>query len=179
MTVDQPLYATPPALARRPTGRQLLSASWAMLRQDRELLWLPAIGAVASLACAGILFVPGWFLGDVLGGSTHPSWAGWLGGVLAALGASVAAIYFQAALVFGAYERADGGDPTLSSALSAAWARRGRIVEWALLATTVGTVIRGVERRLGPLGAVAGWLTGLAWAVATFLVVPVLVAEDL
>jgi hypothetical protein len=48
-----------------------------------------------------------------------------------------------------------------------------------LLTTTVGFAIRALERRLGILGNILGFLGGLAWAVASFLVVPVLVAEDL
>jgi hypothetical protein len=162
-----------------PTGRALLTASWRMLRQDSELVWLPVLGSIFGLIAAGILFVPGWFLGDALGGSAHHSWAAWIGGVLAAFGASIVSIFFQAALVAGANERADGGDPTLGSAVAAAWARRGRILSWAVLTTTVGMAIRTVERRLGILGNLVGILAGLAWAIATFLVVPVLVSEDL
>jgi hypothetical protein len=52
------------------------------------------------------------------------------------------------------------------------------IAEWALLATVVGTAIRAVENRLGLVGRILGVAGGLAWAVATFLVVPVLAFED-
>jgi hypothetical protein len=99
--------------------------------------------------------------------------------VLAAAAATVAGIFFQAALVIGANTRADGGDPTVRSCLRAAWALRGRILSWGLLSATVGVAIRALERRLGIFGSILGFLGGLAWAIATFLVVPVLVAEDL
>lgn len=150
-----------------------------MLKQDRELVWLPAIGALLALAAAGALFVPGWVLGDAAGGPTHHSWAYWVGGIFASFGASVVGIYFQSALVIGANQRADGGDPTLRSCLDGAWAVRGRIIKWALLATTVGALIRAIERRFGAVGNIIGFLSGLAWAIATFLVVPVVVAEDI
>lgn len=162
----------------QPTGRALLSASWTLLKKDRELVWLPAIGAVLALVAAAILFVPGWLLGDAAGGPSHHSWAYWVGGILASFGASVVSIYFQSALVIGANDRADGGDPTMRSCLDAAWAVRGRILRWALLATTVGAVIRAIERRFGAAGRLLGFVSGLAWAIATFLVVPVVVAED-
>jgi hypothetical protein len=177
-----PPYGGPPApsggLHKGPTGRELLSATWALLKQDRELVWLPAMGALLALVAAAILFVPGWFVGDAAGGPNHHSWAYWAGGILAGFGASVVSIYFQSALVIGANERADGGDPTLRSCLNAAWAVRGRILKWALLATTVGALIRAIERRFGTVGNIIGFLAGLAWAIATFLVVPVVVAED-
>ena len=181
VTIEPNPYAAPliPSGPRRATGRELLSASWRMLRQDRELLWLPMFGAMASAVAAGILFVPGWFLGDSLGGPNHHSWAGSLGGVLAAVAATVVGVFFQAALVIGANERADGGDPTLRSCLRAAWAQRNLILSWGLLSATVGVVIRGLERRFGFVGTLLGFLGGLAWAIASFLVVPVLVAEGL
>jgi hypothetical protein len=174
-------YAAPfmPNGPRRATGKELLSASWGMLRQDRELLWLPMLGAIASALAAGLLFVPGWFLGGSLGAAGHHSWGGYFGGVLAAFAATIVGVFFQAALVIGANERADGGDPTLGSCLRAAWAQRNIILSWGLLSGTVGVAIRAVEQRLGFLGSVVGFLGGLAWAIASFLAVPVLVAEGL
>jgi hypothetical protein len=150
-----------------------------MLRQDRELLWLPVLGSLAGLVAAGILFVPGWFIGGALGGTDHHSWAGTLGGVLAVAAATIVSIFFQAALVIGANERSEGGDPTLRGVLRAAWERRGRILSWGLMTTTVGFAIRALERRLGIFGNILGFLAGLAWAIASFLVVPVVIAEDL
>jgi hypothetical protein len=174
-------YAAPAPSAgpRAATGKQLLNASWAMLRQDRELLWLPALGAAAGFVAALVLFVPGWFIGGALGGTDHHSWAAFAGGAFAAVAATTVSIFFQAALVIGANERADDGDPTLRSCLQAAWARRGQILSWGLLSASVGLLIRTLERRFGALGNILGFLGGLAWAVATFLAVPVLVAEDL
>jgi hypothetical protein len=98
---------------------------------------------------------------------------------LAAFGASVVPIYFQAALVIGAFERADGGDPTLRGVLAQAWAIRGRIPSWAIVTTLVGTAIRALEDRIGRVGKIIGFLAGVAWSVASFLAVPVLVAEGL
>ena len=169
----------PPVAGAHPTGRQLLSASWGLLRQDRQLLWLPAIAAVTGLLAAAILFGPGFALGWAVGGTENRSLGGWVGGVFAVFAASVVSIYFQAALVIGANERADGGDPTLSSVLAQAWTHRRRILSWAVLTTTVGAAIRALEQRLGILGSILGFLGGIAWAVASFLVVPVVIAEDL
>jgi len=164
---------------RRATGKELLGPSWRMLRQDRELLWLPALGALAGTVAAVLLFVPGWIIGAAAGGTDHHSWAGTMGGLLAAVAATIVGIYFQAALVIGANMRADGGDPNLRGCLKAAWALRRPILMWGLLSATVGVVIRAVERRFGILGSILGFLGGLAWAIASFLVVPVLVGEDL
>src|SRR5439155_7562590 len=91
---------------QRATGKQLLNATWTMLRQDRELFWLPALGALAGLVAAVVLFVPGWFIGAAVGGTDHHSWAGAVGGLLAAVAATIVGIYCRAALVIGANVRA-------------------------------------------------------------------------
>jgi hypothetical protein len=182
VTVPASPYGVPPLPptsygSGRATGKQVLSASWQMLRQDRELVWLPALGALASLVAAGIFFVPGWFLGDAVGGGGDHSWAAGVGGVLAGAAATVVGIFFQSALVVGANQRAEGGDPTLGSCLRAAWSLRGPIVKWGLLTATVGMLIRALEQRFGFVASIIGFLGGLAWAIASFLAVPVLVAE--
>src|SRR5436305_10078594 len=84
-------YGFPPVVtgASRPTGKALLGASWRMLRQDRELLWLPLFGALGSLAAAVLLFVPGWFVGAGFDSANNHSVSGILGGMLAALAATV------------------------------------------------------------------------------------------
>jgi len=164
---------------RRATGKQLLSACWGLLRQDRELLWLPAIAAITGLFAAIMLFVPGFALGWAISPGHQKSWGGWVGGALAAFAASVVSIYFQAALVIGACERADGGNPTMRGVLAQAWTHKRRILSWAALTTTVGMAVRALEQRFGAIGAILGFLGGVAWAVASFLVVPIVVVEDL
>jgi hypothetical protein len=60
-----------------------------------------------------------------------------------------------------------------------AWGRRGVIFEWALLSAVVGAAIRLLEQRLGLVGRLLGFAGGLAWIVATYLVIPVLAFENL
>jgi hypothetical protein len=99
--------------------------------------------------------------------------------VLAVFAASVVSIYFQAALVIGANERADGGTPTFGGVLRQTSRLMRPVLAWALVATTVGMAIRLAEQRLGVIGRIAGFLGGLVWGVATFLAIPVVVAEGL
>jgi hypothetical protein len=160
----------------RGTGKELVQATWQLLRQDPDLMWLPVLGGMAAFAALLILFVPGLLLGWATG---NLATGGVLGGILGIFLASSVAIYFQAALVLGAFQRADGYDPSLGSTLRQAWGVRRQVVQWALLTTTVGIVIRTIEQRLGILGTILGFLGGLAWAIASFFTVPVLVAEGL
>ena len=78
----------------------------------------------------------------------------------------------------GAAERMDGGDPTVGSAFAAAWARAGRLLQWAVLATVVSIVVNQLEERFGILGRIVAWIGSVAWGVMSFLALPVLLFED-
>jgi hypothetical protein len=163
----------------KPNGRELLSATWALLRQDKALIVLPFVGSVFGVIAAVILFIPGYGLGWLANGQEEGDLAYYAGVALAGLGATIVGVYFQTALVIGANERADGGEPTVRSCLRTAWKFRWRILAWSILTSTVGTVLQIIQERLGFLGAIINWIGGVAWSIATFVVVPVLVAEDI
>ncbi len=88
-------------------------------------------------------------------------------------------VFFNVALVSAASTRLAGGNATLRDGLRQAWKRKERILEWALLAATFGIILRMLEERMGWLGRLVVRLIGLAWALASYFVAPVLVFEDL
>ncbi len=61
--------------------------------------------------------------------------------------------------------------------LAAATARLPQILSWALVAATVGFVLKAIESRSETVGRIVAGLLGLAWGVVTYLVIPVLVVE--
>lgn len=87
--------------------------------------------------------------------------------------------YFNTALVCCALIRFGGGNPTLGDGLRAATARLPQILGWALLTATVGTILKQIENRVPLAGKIVVSFIGLAWAVVTFMVVPILAAEKL
>jgi hypothetical protein len=62
--------------------------------------------------------------------------------------------------------------------LQVAWKRKGKILQWALLAATVGVVLRAIEDRMSWIGRMVVGFIGITWTLATFFVVPLLAAED-
>jgi hypothetical protein len=155
-----------------PTGKAILRASLELFRQDRQMIWLPVMAAVTGLIAFAVVAVP---LGLAIG---HTGLAFLVAFACGSLVATAATVIFNVALVFAANDRIEGRTPTISSSLAQAWARKGVIFRWAILAAIVGTTIRALESRLGVVGRVVGFAGGLAWAVATFLVIPVLAFED-
>ena len=74
--------------------------------------------------------------------------------------------------------RMSGGQISVGEAFGVAAARFPAILGYSMIGATVGLVIRMIEERAGLLGKFIGLAVGIAWAVATFLVVPVLVVEN-
>jgi Family of unknown function (DUF6159)/Protein of unknown function (DUF2510) len=172
-----PTTATPGLAARggAPTGKQLLRASLGLFRENRKMIWLPVLSGMASavmfLSISGVVAVP---LYQAYGPSPWDVLY-FLPGIMAT---AFIGVYFNVALAFAANEQIEGRTITVARSLSMAWSRRRVIFRWALLAALVGVVIEAVERRLGIFGRLVGMLGGLAWAVATFLVIPVLAFEE-
>lgn len=87
-------------------------------------------------------------------------------------------IFFQTALIEVAMRRFDGQPATISDGIARAWSRLPVILSYALVAATVGTILRIIAERVGFLGRIVVGLIGFGWAVATALVAPVLAAES-
>jgi hypothetical protein len=87
-------------------------------------------------------------------------------------------VFFNTALVSCALMRFTGGAPTLGDGLRTALARLPQIVGWALLSATVGVILKALEERLSFLGKIVVAVIGVAWAIVTYLVIPVLAAEQ-
>jgi Family of unknown function (DUF6159) len=158
--------------ASNPTGKAILRASLALFKQDRQMIWLPFLATITAVIAFALVAGP---IGLAFGRNGIGIIVAFLCGSVVA---SAATIIFNVALVFAATDRIEGRTPTIGGSLAQAWGRRNVIFSWAIVSAVVGTVIRLLEQRLGILGRVIGVAGGLAWAVATFLVIPVLAFED-
>jgi hypothetical protein len=86
-------------------------------------------------------------------------------------------IFANSALVGAAMIRLRGGDPTVSDWLRIAMQHIGAILGYALISATVGTILRMISERGKTVGRIVSSILGLAWNLATYLAVPVLVVE--
>ena len=161
---------------------QLVKASAAVLQQDRKLILFPLISSMAMLAVLASFAIPviGWaiFSGKSGVDSAVDDSTFYAIGFLFYLTQYFVIFFFNAALVGAAMIRLDGGTPTLSDVLRLAASRWTSILGYAAIAATVGMVLRAIAERVGFLGRIITGLLGAGWTIATFLVVPVLVARD-
>ncbi len=158
----------------------LAKASMDVLRADKELLVFPLVSSIVTLVVAASFLLPVFGLGLLRD-------AGAGGGVSATLYLLLFAFYlvqyfviffFNTALVGAAMIRLDGGDPTVGAGLRIAAGKWPAILGYAAIAATVGMILRALSDRAGFLARIAVSLLGVAWTLATYLAVPVLVARD-
>jgi len=158
---------------------ELVKASWAVLQADKELIVFPVVSTIAvtlvTISFAVPVFLTGMFESGLARGGTI-SIAGALLGFVFYVVQYTIIFYCNSALVGAAMIRLKGGDPSLGDGFRIANRHFASIVGYALLAATVGIVLRQIARR-GVAGRIVASIFGLAWNIATFLAVPVLVVE--
>jgi hypothetical protein len=152
-----------------------------LLLADKSLLAFPLMSGVAMVLIVASFAVPLLAVGSLLRGTGAPHSLD----VLSYLALFVfywiqfaIVIYFNVALVEVALRRMDGKEASIADGLRRATSKLPTILAYALIAATVGIVLRFIAERIGFLGRIVIALVGLAWAIATALVVPVLVAEE-
>jgi hypothetical protein len=158
----------------------LIKASGAVLRQDRELLLFPLFAAIAALLVGASFILPLLAYSGAMerSGPPQPDSAFYLIFFAFYLTQYFVVFFFNSALVGAAMIRLDGGDPTVKDGLRIARSRIVQILGYAAIAATVGLILRVIEERAGFIGRWIAGLLGLAFTVATFLTVPVLVSRE-
>ncbi|HSX45265.1 MAG TPA: DUF6159 family protein [Candidatus Saccharimonadales bacterium] len=170
---------------------ELVKSSWHVLKLDKELLTLPLIGMLLSLAvaiAAGILYgltiLLHWGNLTITQGSNGTEstahW-GWTGAVILALlliGVTFVSNFIAVAIAKGALDRFSGQDPTIKSSLRAAKARSASIFKWSLLSLTVGLILQTIQERVPFAAKILVWLGEMVWGVATFFVVPIIAVSE-
>jgi len=152
---------------------RLLNASWSILGRDPKLLIPPLVSFVGSLLVAVLFYATG-LLRETVG---HPGVRDIL--TLYVFYACVAfiGISCNSIVVAVAMERLAGREASLADGWAVVRRRMPQVLGWALVSATVGVVMRVVQERLGLVGLIASLVGNLAWALATFFVVPVLLFE--
>jgi uncharacterized protein DUF6159 len=169
----------------RPVGRfdrsvQLAKASWNVLRGDKQLIWLPVLSGLTTLIVMVTFLLPAAIVAhdaDTGGYSAKP--IDWVLGAIGYLVLAYVVVFFNAALVWAADRRLRGESVTVGEAIHFSASRTHVLLPWAIVSATVSIAIRLIEERAGIVGRIVGLIAGVAWALVTFLVLPVLVVEGL
>ncbi|MDP3581744.1 MAG: DUF6159 family protein [Ignavibacteria bacterium] len=158
----------------------LMKASWAVLREDKELIIFPILSTVAVILVTISFAVPMFFAGFFDKGALNDN--GILKYVIGFLFYFVEytiIIFSNTALVGAAMIRLRGGNPTVSDGFKIALDHITTILGYALISATVGLILRSISERSGIFGKIVVSILSFAWNLATFLVIPVLVVENI
>ena len=156
---------------------ELVKASASVLRSDKELMLFPVISGMVSLVVLATFLIPMSLMGLFAEGFGAGAV---VFGFLFYFCQYAVVIFFNSALVAAAMIRLEGGDPTLADGFNAAKARIPAILGYAAIAATVGVLLQSLKNsRNNFIVRLLGSGLGVAWTLATFLMVPVLVSRDI
>jgi hypothetical protein len=156
----------------------LIAWSFAVVRKHKQLVLFPIFSAAAALAALYLCSQWGHVPFQRVLQSHRAGIRDYVWLAPAYLVVSFAMIFFNCALAACAQAHFSGAEPTVRYGLRFAGARLAPIFAWALLAATVGFILNTIEHRASWAGKLIIWIFGFAWGMATYLVVPVLIAED-
>lgn len=156
----------------------LIKASAAVLRADKELIVFPIVSAIGVLVVTATFALPmllTGFLDAML--KSRSQVFGFIVGFLFYVVQYAVIIFANSALVGAAMIRLGGGNPTLGDGFRIATKHFGAILGYALISATVGMILRWISERGKRVGQIVSSILGMAWNLATYLAVPVLVVE--
>jgi hypothetical protein len=156
---------------------ELVKASWRILMQDKKLLVFPIISGIVTLIVVLSFILPLILTGGVMGRATSgPGWFLYL--FLFYVVSYFVVIFFNTGLITCVSARLQGRDATVGEGISNAVRHIVPILAWAVIAATVGIILRTIQNRSGTLGRIALAIAGGVWSLVTIFVIPVLVLED-
>lgn len=86
--------------------------------------------------------------------------------------------FFNVGLVHCSRKILEGNETSFSEGINHATKRIVTIISWALLAATVGTILKLIQERSRGFGKLIVGVFGIVWSIATFFVAPVIAYED-
>ncbi len=157
---------------------ELYRQSFNVLSADAEIVLFPIMSAISAILLAAGFFFPLYLNGTLQAIGQHNA-----GGEEYALLFvwyylnTFIVVFFNSALVGCANIRLSGGDPKVRDGLRIAADHLGTIAVWALIAATIGMLLSSLRDRRNKLISLLASGVGLAWALMTYLIIPVLILE--
>ena len=157
----------------------LVKYTVSLLKQEKKLLIFPLLSSIAALLVL-VSFVP--LMPETLGAAAESENISsqdelvWLFCLYVV--EYFVVFFFNSALVATVLDKLNGRPASIGNGLRAAASKFVPILGYAIIAATVGVVLRAASERLGFIGQLLIGLIGAVWSIACFLAVPVLVSRD-
>lgn len=154
---------------------ELMKLSFGVIRKDKEILLFPLISGIVMVTIMLSFILGIFFTGLFVTSSVLMIVFFFLLYVILYF----VGIYFNTAVIGCAMIRLQGGDPTLKDGFRIANENIKSIFAWAIVAATVGLILRALSEKMDVLGKIIMSIIGFAWTMATFFVIPVMIYEKL
>jgi hypothetical protein len=164
--------------ARLSNSWELVKASFAVLKADKELVVFPIVSMIGSIIVMITFAIPLALAGFFDSMTNKFGIAHYIVLFFFYLVMYFVVIFSNSALVGAAMIRLRGGDPTLKDGFTIAMDHLQPILGYALISATVGVILRAIAERNKIIGQIVSSILGAVWGIVTYLVVPVLVTED-
>lgn len=166
---------------RMSNGWKISMDSFAVLKENRQLILFPILSALSMILIIGSFIVvlfssADWEADNIRDQGTLVNY---LLLFLYYLVNYFVVVFFNTALVHCTHLYFNGEEPTIRKGLQFSLSRVGAIFSWAIFAATVGSILRILQENLGTVGKIITGLIGIVWSIATFFVVPVIAYENL
>lgn len=163
-------------------GWQMAMTSFETIQKKPFLLLFPVLSVISFVLifatfAGSSYFVFGDQIETILENEQYGNVAGYAFLFLYYLVNFFIVIYFNSALIYCAAKILNGEETSAGDGLSFANSKLNKIFGWAVLAATVGTLLKLLQET-GKIGKFVASLIGVAWSILTFFVVPVLIFED-
>lgn len=156
----------------------LTKQSWTVLKSHPQLALFPIISAIASVLVMASFAYPGFLVFHNMHGRNDmgPAQYGFMFAFY--LVSYFVVIFFNVGLVTCVKNVFYGEPATFKDGMRNATSHLGSILLYALIASTVGMILRAVSERVGLIGRIVVSLLGMAWTLITYFVVPVMAVEN-
>src|SRR6185437_13948562 len=171
----------------------IIKGSWRIMKLDKEVVVVPLITGILGIIIAVIGFGAGFLLShnwdyyfnSAVSTYTSPNSSGWhfnhltyaVWLVTSAL-LAIVSTFTLAAMVAMSLKRLRGGDPVLGDGLDAIKKNFKSLTLFALFSFGIVQILNWLQSRLPFAGKLLAFLGQLAWRVAAFFAVPIIVDAD-
>jgi len=157
----------------------LFKASSRVLLSNTSLLIFPVVSSIVLTIVSVVFIVPSILVSSIVNeGGAGADIVSYMLLFVFYLVSNLIIFYFNTALTGAVMEQLNGRPGTVGRGLGIATGKLIPLLGYALIASTVGVILSYLRDRGGLLGNILGLFGGLAWQIATFLVVPVLVVNN-
>ncbi|MEN9621890.1 MAG: hypothetical protein RLZZ67_324 [Candidatus Parcubacteria bacterium] len=161
----------PQKIGKFKASRIIVSESWSVLKQDKELLFFPVVSAIVSLIATGV-FIIGYilFAPAIPEGFSRENMTGleYLVVLVYYILVFFVANFFQTAMYVIINGRFSGLNLGFMDGVKGALANIGNVFMWSLISATVGVVLRTIADNFKLAGQIVAGLLGAAWSIMTY-----------